>query len=217
MEDERRKRLLILGTYMLAEEIEDLAADISGIEVVGFVENLDRKRCSQKIEGLPIHWIDTIGLLARDHYAVCGIATTHRNRFVEQVTKSAMPFATLIHPTSRVSPKSSLGEGTIISPGTFVASHTHVGRHVFVNRGVLIGHHTIIGDYVSIEAGANIAGACKIGEGTYIGMGAKVIDRIIIGRHVVIGAGAMVTKDIPDNVEVVGIPARIVKRDIERK
>jgi sugar O-acyltransferase (sialic acid O-acetyltransferase NeuD family) len=206
--------LLILGTHMLAVELADLISDIPSYRLVGFVENQDPERCELKIEGLPVHWIESIGNLARDHYAVCGISTTHRVRFIEEIASYGMRFATLIHPTTRVSSRTPVGEGSIIGAGVQVGACSQIGRHVFINRGALIGHHTKIFDYVTIQPGANVAGACEIGEGTYIAMGAIVIERKKIGAHSVIGAGSMVTKDIPDHVQVVGFPARIVKRNI---
>jgi acetyltransferase-like isoleucine patch superfamily enzyme len=48
-------------------------------------------------------------------------------------------------------------------------------------------------------------------------MGALVLDHISIGSHSIVGAGAVVTKDVPDNVQVVGVPAKIVKQNIEGK
>lgn len=209
--------LLILGTRTLAVEIADVAADIPGVQVAGFVENLNRQRCQEKLEDLPILWVDDVASLAQSHSAVCGLATTHRSRFVEQIAAYGMPFATVIHPSARISPKSTVGEGSILSVGAIVAARAHLGRYVLVNRGALIGHHTDIGDYVTVQPGANIAGACSIGEATYIGMGAIVIDHITIGSHSVIGAGAVVTADIPDHVLVVGMPARIVKENIAGK
>ncbi len=208
------RSLLILGTRTLAVDIADLAVDIPGVRVAGFVENMERARCRQKLEGLPVHWVDDLAELATSHCAVCGLATTQRSRFVEQVAGSGVPFATLVHPSASVSSSGSLGEGTVISRGVIIAAHARLGRHVFVNRGTLIGHHTEIGAFTTVQPGANIAGVCRIGEGTYIGMGAMVIDHITIGAHSVVGAGALVMKDVPDNVQVVGAPARVVKRNI---
>jgi acetyltransferase EpsM len=211
------QRVLILGTRTLAVEIADVASEISGVRVVGFVENMEPERCKELLEGLPVFWGGDIAELTKSHRAICGLATTHRSRFTDQVAAYGMSFATLIHPSASISLKSSVGEGTIVSVGVIIGAHTRLGRHVLVNRGVLIGHHTQIDDYVTIQPGANIAGACRIGKATYIGMGAVVTDHLTIGTHSIVGAGAVVTKDVPDNVQVVGVPARIVKENIEGK
>jgi acetyltransferase EpsM len=208
------KSLLILGTRTLSVEIADLASDITAFQVAGFVENMEPDKCKEKLEGLPVIWIEDIADMIGDHWAVCGLATTHRNRFTDQVSAMGMPFATLIHPLARISSKSTVGEGCIISPGVVIASHTQLGDHVFINRGVLIGHHTRIDDFVTIQPGANIAGACTIGKAAFIGMGAQVLDHLSVESHSVVGAGAVVTKDVPDHVQVMGVPAKIVKQNI---
>lgn len=211
------RQLLILGTRSFAAEVADLVSEIPGFQLAGFVENMEPERCQEPLEGQPVIWVDDVADLANSHYAVCALGTTHRSRFVEQAAKHGIPFATLVHPTVRVSSKSSLGEGTIVSVGTIIAALTKVGRHVIVNRGALIGHHTTIGDYCTIGPGANIAASCRIGHATYVGMGAVVLDHLTIGAHSVVGAGAVVTKDVPDHVQVVGVPARIVKENIQGK
>jgi sugar O-acyltransferase (sialic acid O-acetyltransferase NeuD family) len=211
------KPLLILGTGTLAEEIADIASEIRDFRVAGFVENLDPNRCHSPLDDLPVYWIDQLAELAANHWAVCGLATTHRRRFIDQAVGFGIPFATIVHPSARVSARSSLGEGTIVSAGVVIASHTTIGCHVLINRGALIGHHTHIADYVTVQPGANIAGLCRIGTAAYIAMAAVIRDRITIGAHSVVGAGAVVTRDVPDNVQVLGVPARIVKENIEGK
>jgi sugar O-acyltransferase (sialic acid O-acetyltransferase NeuD family) len=211
------ERLLILGTHSLAEEVWDLICDMPGFEVTAFVENQDPARCTGTLEGLPILWIDDIAPYAATHKAVCALGTTHRTRFIDQAAALGFEFATVVHPTARVSTHSSVGEGTIINAGVMVATRTEIGRHVFINRGALIGHHTRIGDFVSIMPGANIAGKCNLGDATYVGIGAVVIDGITIGAHSVVGAGSVVTQDVPANVQVVGIPAVIARENISGK
>jgi sugar O-acyltransferase (sialic acid O-acetyltransferase NeuD family) len=211
------RRLLILGTRPFAAEIADLISEIPSWQLVGFVENWDRTRCAELMEGLPIHWVDDIAPLSTDHHAICSLATTHRVRFVEQVAAHGIPFATLVHPLARISSRGSLGEGTILSVGAIVAAHTRLGRHVLVNRGALIGHHVTVGDYVTLGPGVNVGGSCQIGEGAYVGMGANLLPNIKIGPHSVVGAGAVVTRDVSSHVQVTGVPARVVKEGISGK
>lgn len=206
--------LLVLGTRTFAPEVADIASD-AGFVVAGFVENLDPERCAEPLEGLPVYWIDDADAFAGTHLAVCALGTTHRHRFVEQAAQLGFRFATVVHPSARISTRSRVGEGTIVSAGVVVAAYTNIGCHVLLNRGVLIGHHTQIDDYVSIQPGANVAGACKIGERAYVAMGAVVIDHVEVGARSVVGAGAVVTKDVPASVQVVGVPARIVKEGVE--
>ena len=207
----KKQKLVILGTNLFAEEVADLVSEIEAYQLVGFVENLDPEKCRQTFLGLPVMWIDDVARLDDSYKGVCSIGTTKRDKFIEQALSLGLRFATIVHPTARVSPTASLGQGTIVSAGVIIASHTKIGRHVIINRGNLIGHHTEIGNYVTISPGANIGGKVRVKHHAYIAMGSIILDRISIGNNTVVGAGAVVTRDVPDQVQVVGIPARIVK------
>ncbi len=207
--------LVILGTRLFAEEVADLVDDCDEFELVAFGENWERARGGRQLLGRPIVWIDDLADLARTSWAVCAIGTTHRSSFIQQAANVGFRFATVIHPTARVSRTSVIGEGSILSAGVVVAAQTTLGRHVIVNRGSLIGHHTSIGDGVTVSAGSNVAGRVVVGDRTYLGMGAVVLDRVRIGCQAVVGAAALVTKDVPDNAQVVGAPARIARHHVD--
>ena len=50
-----------------------------------------------------------------------------------------------------------------------------------------------------------------IGDNVVIGTHAQIIGNVTIGNNSIVGAGAIVTHDVPDNVVVVGNPAKILK------
>lgn len=206
--------LVVLGATEFSAEIADVIGDTGDFEVTAFVENDVPARAGRRLHGLPVMWIDDAVGLAATHLAVCGLGTTRRSRFTGQAAGLGFRFASVVHPTAHVSRTSTLGEGTVVAPGAVVAAYTTIGHHVIVNRGTLVGHHTVIGDHVSLQTGANVAGLCTIGNATFVGMGALILNTVSVGSNSVIGAGAVVTRDVPDNVQVVGVPARIVKEAI---
>jgi acetyltransferase-like isoleucine patch superfamily enzyme len=50
-----------------------------------------------------------------------------------------------------------------------------------------------------------------IKENAWIGIGVVICPGVTIGKNAVVAAGAVVTKDVPDNVMVGGIPAKVIK------
>ena len=122
-----------------------------------------------------------------------------------------LPFHTLVHPTAYVSPLATLGAGTFVGARSAIAPGAQLDEHVFVNRGATIGHDTRVGAFSRIQPGSNVGGLSQIGRGVTIGIGATLVERLVIGDNAVIGAGSTVLHDVPENVVVVGSPARFVK------
>lgn len=211
------QKILILGTGDYAAVAAEVVDETPGFEVVGFVENMDRAKCQAGLEGLPVYWINEAGKLAGQCKVLCSLATVKRRSYVEQVKALGFEFATVVHPTARVPASARLGEGCFLEPGVILSTHTELGAHVRVNRGVTVGHDTVIGDYCTLQPGVNIAGKCRFGDGVYAGIGATVVDRLTVGRLTVIGAGAVVVNDLPERVLAVGVPAKVIKKNIDGK
>ena len=94
------------------------------------------------------------------------------------------------------------GKGLVIMHGVGVVinSGARGGKNIVIESGVVIG---------AVRNGVPVQ-VPQLGSNIFIGSGAKILGGIKIGNNVKIGANAVVVKDVPDNVTVVGIPARIV-------
>ena len=90
-------------------------------------------------------------------------------------------------------------------------------REVRIGDNVMIGPNTLIttvGHPLSPMGRRKHLGIAKpvsIGNDVWIGGNVTILPGVKIGNNVVVGAGAVVTKDVPDNVVVAGVPAKIVK------
>lgn len=122
-----------------------------------------------------------------------------------------LPFCTLVHPTAYVSPLAKIGPGSFVGANSVIAAGALIEEHVFINRGATIGHDTRIGAFSRIQPGSNLGGLSKLGRGVTVGIGATLVERLVIGDNAVIGAGSTVLDDVPENVLVVGTPARFLR------
>jgi sugar O-acyltransferase (sialic acid O-acetyltransferase NeuD family) len=204
-------RLLILGAGTFAVDVADLVSDIDGYEVAGFVVSVPPFQSGATLLGKPIHWVDDAWLFVHNCQALGAIVSTKRAAFVARMAEFGFTFATLVHPTARVSRAATLGAGTLIGPGAIISAHAEIGQHVIINRGALIGHHVKIGDGATVSPGANLAGAVTVGSRAYIGMGAVVLEKRQIGEQSLVGAASLVSRDVPPHSMVMGSPARVVE------
>lgn len=92
----------------------------------------------------------------------------------------------------------------VFGPGLSIA---HWGS-IVVHPDVRVGKNCRIHSAVNI--GVHNGNCPTLGNNVYIGPGAKLIGGIKIGDNVTIGANAVVNKDVPSNVTVGGIPAKII-------
>jgi serine O-acetyltransferase len=89
------------------------------------------------------------------------------------------------------------------------------GIGVVINSKAVIGNNVIIHQNVSIGDNGKSLDAPVIGDNTKISAGVVIIGGVKVGKNCVIGANAVVTTDIPPNSVAVGIPAKVIKRDID--
>ncbi len=91
----------------------------------------------------------------------------------------------------------------------------HNGFGIVINPDTKIGKGTVIQHSVTIGVNDPKRRAPIIGENVFIGCRACVLGDITIGNNVKIGAGAVVISDVPDGCTVVGVPAKIINRNVQ--
>jgi sugar O-acyltransferase (sialic acid O-acetyltransferase NeuD family) len=214
-------RLIIVGAGGHGAELYAYAQDLVRLgllqECLGFLD--DAIDCATGLapilgnlaafERCPDEFFDGL------RYVVAVGANPTRRRLVDEVQGrygARLTAATLLHPSSYVGAQVDIGSGSCLAPGAIVTCRTRIGGHCILNVKASVSHDCVVGDFVNLNPAATVCGNVTIGDGAYIGAGAIIKDKVSIGAGSIVGAGSTVIADVPANVTVVGVPARIIKQ-----
>lgn len=108
--------------------------------------------------------------------------------------------------------------GCHIGLGVSIGQHTYLaygGLGTVLHSGAVIGRCVYVGTNVTIGARNGSPMAPTVGDNCLIGTGAKLLGPIHIGRDSVIGANAVVVHDVPERSCVAGVPAKVIRTNID--
>ena len=148
-------------------------------------------------------------------YLLDSIIGNNVNIYFSYVEDSTIESKCVVGPYSRIRNNSSISHNVKI--GNFAEiKNSIIGKNSNINHYCYIGD-SLIGLNVNVGAGVvtcNYDGEKKsrtiIGNDCFIGSGTMIIAPRNIGNNVTTGAGSIITKDIDDNLTVVGNPAKIL-------
>jgi serine O-acetyltransferase len=92
-----------------------------------------------------------------------------------------------------ISPDAEIGPGLVIhTPSSIFVAPVKIGANCTLSMGTLIN-----------------SGVRNVGDNVYFGAGCKIVGPVKIGNNVVVAANSLVITDVPDNITIMGVPARI--------
>ena len=116
--------------------------------------------------------------------------------------------------------------GPIFCTGSLsIGSNCWIGRNFKVhgNGTVILGDRIDVGPEVTFVTGTHEVGGAErragrgyncmqtIGDGCWIGCGSFFVNEINVGNSCVVAASACVCKNVPSNVLIGGVPAKIIR------
>ena len=215
------KNIVIVGAGVVGRETSLIIQQINELKItwnlIGFIDD-DVNSWGNVINGYPvIGGMDSLEKLSLDTYVVVAIANYKVKKRIVNKINNRFKFATIVHPRVWLHDYMTLGEGTIIYEGAILTTNIKVGNHVIISPKCGIGHDSIIKDYVSLLWNVNVSGNDIIEEGVMMGSASTVIQGKRIGKGSTVGAGAVVIDNIDSYSTVVGVPAKVIKVDYERR
>lgn len=102
-----------------------------------------------------------------------------------------------------IHPGAEIAEGVFIDHGSGLV----VGETAIVEKGVMLYHGVTLGG-TGKDVGKRHP---TVREGALVSAHAQVIGPIEIGKNTKVGAAAVVVSDVPADVTVVGVPAKVVR------
>lgn len=116
--------------------------------------------------------------------------------------------------------KTLAGTGFQIGTSSEIQGDCSIGDYVRFQSNVFVGKKTTIGNFVWIlpyvvltndpTPPSNVLMGCTIEDYASISAASVVLPGVIVGHHSVVAAQACVTKNVPPNMVVAGVPARVI-------
>jgi sugar O-acyltransferase (sialic acid O-acetyltransferase NeuD family) len=208
-----RRRIFVYGAGGHGKVVADALIWQRGDgEFTGFVD--DREELwGREVLGFLVHgggeWLRQAAAQSAVAIALGIGAAEARRAILERCLRWRAEIVTVVHASASVSKFAALGRGAVVMAHAVVNADAGIGTGVIVNSGAVVEHDVEVGDFAHVAPNGTMGGASRLGAFSHLGLGAAVLQGVHVGSHTVIGAGAVVTKDVPDYVVAVGVPARI--------
>ena len=194
------KKLVIIGTGLLAETVLTYFEELSSYKVIAFACH-EVFKTKDEAYGRPLVAIETIDQIYApsevDVFVAIGYRQMNRIRqtVYDDIKARGYQCATFVHPSVHIWTTTSIGDNVLILENNIIQPFTAVGANTIMWSGNHFGHHGTIGKHCFITSHVVISGNCSIGDNVFIGVNATLRDGIRIANETLIGSGTMIMKD----------------------
>jgi sugar O-acyltransferase (sialic acid O-acetyltransferase NeuD family) len=205
--------LIVFGAGGHGKVIAEILA-AQGRVVDGFVDDGAERR-GTTILGKPVlgdsAWLAEAAKAGGVMVALAIGGNAARAAIAARLHARGLELVTAVHPSAVVSPSATLGAGTVVMAHASINAEARIGVGAIVNTGAVIEHDVVLGDWSHVSPLGALAGGARLGHLSHLGTGAVVLPGVCVGDRTVVGAGAVVVRDIPSDVVVRGVPARVTR------
>lgn len=146
-------RLVILGIGGYGRTIADVASQTGKYDEIIF---LDDNSCDAQVKGKCSEFVDYIDENTEFYPAIGN--NRKRYQWILELDHENAAIATIIHPSSYVSPQAIIGKGTAILPMAVVNTKVTICYGAIINVGAIVDHDCLLGVGVHISPGAVVKG-----------------------------------------------------------
>lgn len=207
-------RLAIYGAGLGAKQLLEVTRHRDDVEVVALIDD-NPALLGTCIAGIPVRGgLTALAELAR-RGEVDGVALSFHSEVRRKIHRRirdelTIRIVSLVDPRAIVGMDVQIGEGALIEAGTVVGPGTVVGEGVIVDVGAVVAHDCFLGPFCHLSPGCRLSGVVSLTENVMVGVGAAINSTVTVGRNVIIAPCSAVMNDVPDDVVVSGVPARII-------
>jgi sugar O-acyltransferase (sialic acid O-acetyltransferase NeuD family) len=209
-----KTRLVIYGAGLGAKQLLEITRHLEDVQVIGIVDD------NPSLEGVSLSGVPVLGgynSLAelKRRGEVDGVALSFHSEVRRKVhrrlaSELGVKFISLVDPRAHVGIDVKIGDGALIEAGAVVGPGTEIGEGTIVDVGAIVAHDCFLGRFSHLSPGCALSGVVSLTENVLVGVGAAINSTVTIGRNVIITPGAAVMNDLPDDVIVGGVPAKVL-------
>lgn len=209
------KKLAIIGSGDLAAQIAHHALATGNYTIAGFFDDFEngKQKNGYPLLGKSMDILESFQQSIFD-VLIIGIGYKHMKQRAELFEKysSAIPFATIIHPSACIDSSSKIGNGVMVYPGVVIDMNTTIEDNALLYTGCIVSHDVVIGAHTMLSPGVTTSGFVKIGKRVNLGTATTISDNITIADDVQTGAGSVVVEHLTMPGLYYGVPAKLKSR-----